>query len=368
MAGNISLDELVALNDEIAALVRSGVPLELGLSGFGRSVTGRLGRFAKQLGQSIAQGKSLPQSLDESPADFPPVYRAVVTAGIRSGRLPAALESLAASARNLQDVRRSIGLALLYPIVLTVAAYFGLWLVLTQIMPALLSVYEGDSPPFWTAVAQIGQWANRSVPIPATGRTVIVGWIPPLMLVIAASATWLSSRGARWLGGGTGGRLAAWIPLAGPAVRNGRLAALAETLGLLVEQDVPLGEALVLAADVAGDRRLARAARKIAATLAQGGSPPQAEQLAGFPPLLAWLVSSGGRQQSFVALSRHVADTYRRRMASQSRWLRDYLPMWLVILIGGSLVALVATTTFLPFSEMMQSLSEPSSRSIRIAP
>ena len=42
----ITLDQLVALNDEIAALVRAGVPLDRGLRSLGEDLPGRLGRFA----------------------------------------------------------------------------------------------------------------------------------------------------------------------------------------------------------------------------------------------------------------------------------------------------------------------------------
>ena len=44
-AGRISIDELAALNDEIAALVRAGVPLDRGLLGAGGDLPGGLGRI-----------------------------------------------------------------------------------------------------------------------------------------------------------------------------------------------------------------------------------------------------------------------------------------------------------------------------------
>jgi general secretion pathway protein F len=368
VAASISLEELVALNDEIAGLVRSGVPLELGLAGWGRSLPGKLGRIATKLGQSVAQGKSLPQSLDESGANFPPVYRAIVTAGIRSGRLPAALESLAVSARNLREVRQSVGLAVLYPLVLILLAYFAFWLVLTEFTPALLSVYEGQPPAFWTAVAEVGQWANAGVPIPLTEIVIAAGWIPPLVFAGVVALAWLSSRSAAALGGTASGWWLDRIPYAGRAVREARLAALAEILGLLVEQGVALDEAVVLAAESTADRRLVRTAHGLADLLKQGGSPPTAEQLAGFPPLLAWLVSSGGRQQTFVTVARHVADTYRRRVARDAHWLREYLPVWLVVIVGGGLVAWLGVATFLPFSQLMQDLGENFGNSLRVRP
>lgn len=41
--GDLSLDDLAALNDEIVALVRAGLPLEPGLTGARRDLRGRLG-------------------------------------------------------------------------------------------------------------------------------------------------------------------------------------------------------------------------------------------------------------------------------------------------------------------------------------
>ena len=49
-AGRISIDELAALNDEIAALVRTGVPLDRGLLGAGTELAGGLRRITTALG------------------------------------------------------------------------------------------------------------------------------------------------------------------------------------------------------------------------------------------------------------------------------------------------------------------------------
>jgi general secretion pathway protein F len=368
VAGSISLEELVALNDEIAGLVRSGVPLEISLSGWGRGLPGRLGRIVTALGKDMAQGKSLPQSLADAPANFPPVYRAIVTSGIRAGRLPAALESLASSARNLQEVRRCVGLAVLYPLVVVVLGYFALWLVLVQLLPGLLEIYEGNSPATWTALVDVGRLANSEVPIAFTDRVIVAGFIPPLALVVVATLWWLATRRAVGLGTGWTARLMGCIPVAGRTIRDARLASLSEILALLVEHGVGLSEAVVLAAECTADRRLVRTARRLAAALDRGSPLPPAEQLVGFPPLVAWLVESGSNQQTFVTVARHVADTYRRRIVRHARWLRDYLPMWLVVIVGGGLVTLLAMLTFLPFTELMQNLSDTIDQSLRVKP
>ena len=52
MAASMTLDELVALNDEIAGLVRAGIPLELGLAGCVRTGQGLLARARSALNSS----------------------------------------------------------------------------------------------------------------------------------------------------------------------------------------------------------------------------------------------------------------------------------------------------------------------------
>src|SRR3954454_5443535 len=55
--GAMALEELIALNDEIAALVRAGVPLERGLLDVGGELRGRLRAIATGLGGRVGGGE-----------------------------------------------------------------------------------------------------------------------------------------------------------------------------------------------------------------------------------------------------------------------------------------------------------------------
>lgn len=367
MANSISLDDLVALNDEIAGIVRSGVPLEMGLSGWGRDVGGPLGRLVAQLSEAVARGQSLPQSLAECRGQIPPVYNAIVTAGLKSGRLSAALESLASSARNLKEVRAAVGLAVLYPLVLILLGYCLTIALLRFVVPALLLPYDSNPPKFWSALAQFATLADAAIPIPGTDLAIEVIWLPPMVLVIAATFWWSRTRRAIMLDAGLAARWLCCVPRAGRVARNAKTATLAEVLGLLVEHDVPLGEAVVLAAECTADRALARSAQRLAASLAQGAEGERRRSEAeGFPPLLVWLVSSPIQKQTLVPMARHVAETHRRKTASDVQWLRDYLPIWLMLLVGGLVALLYCLTLFLPLTQLMEALSGGVSRSLRI--
>ncbi len=61
---SITIDQLLALNDEIAALVRAGVPLERGLVVTGRDLRGRLGGSRRPWRGGSAAGESLSEALE----------------------------------------------------------------------------------------------------------------------------------------------------------------------------------------------------------------------------------------------------------------------------------------------------------------
>ena len=67
-----TLDDLIALNDEIGALVRAGVPLEQGLAELGDDMPGRLGRVAAAVAERTARGESLQQALADHALALPP--------------------------------------------------------------------------------------------------------------------------------------------------------------------------------------------------------------------------------------------------------------------------------------------------------
>ncbi len=357
MSKSISLEDLVALNDEIAGLVRAGVPLELGLAGWARDLPGELGRLVKRLQAAIEQGQGLPQFFAEH-NQIPPVYKAIVSAGLKSGRLPVALESMSHTARHLREVRAAVGLAILYPLTVFLIGYALFALLATNFVVAILTLYENRPPKFWASLAQLT----------SLGRT---PWalIPPLIVLLVILAWWFQTRRAMVVDTGPAGRWLRWIPVVGRVVQNARAASLAEILAVLVESDVPLHEAVVLAAECTGDRRLRAASIKLSESLKQGGmSNVDWKTLEPFPPLLAWLVSCGSSQQAFVATARHLAGTCRRQIARDSQWLRDYLPMWLTVAVGSLVVAGYALTIFLPFSALMEMLSGNLGSNMRIKP
>jgi type II secretory pathway component PulF len=343
--GRMTLDELLVINEEIAALVRAGVPLEQGLAALGSDMPGRLGPIASMLAERLECGEPLLQVLADRSVRLPPVYRAVLEAGLRAGRLPAALECLAASLRRLADARRAILAAALYPLMVVVLAC-GLFAFFCQrIAPLLLTTFRAFEMPGQKPLGLLvscGRWAG------------LWGPLIPAVLVALAAFWWYQSRRAAMVQPGWSRLFFAWLPWVGRPLRTARTATFAEVLSLLMENRVPLPEGIVLAAEACGDRQLVPAARKFSEALQRGEVP--AADGAHIPPLLRWLMAANQRPDALLPAMNSAAATYRRLAQYQTDVARLLLPMLLTVAIGGGVTLLYTLSIFLPYVSMLRAL------------
>jgi type II secretory pathway component PulF len=110
-----------------------------------------------------------------------------------------------------------------------------------------------------------------------------------------------------------------------------------------------LPEALILAGEASGDRRLERNARQMAERLERGerGATDHAGQM-GFPPLLAWLLTGGASESQLASALEHLARAYRHEVQRLAQWLSVYLPLLLTAAIGGTVVLVYALAVLGP--------------------
>jgi type II secretory pathway component PulF len=148
------------------------------------------------------------------------------------------------------------------------------------------------------------------------------------------------------------------LPIIGTLLRSARLAAFADLLGILVAQNVPLPEAMRLAAEASSDPLLTQGAARVEEDISQGvplGAALQAQSLV--PELVVWMIGFGERQGTLSQALRQVAHLYRRQAEARAALLRTILPPILVIVLAGSLGALFVFGLMAPFFQLLEGLS-----------
>ena len=166
------------------------------------------------------------------------------------------------------------------------------------------------------------------------------------------AAWWYAATRARSLYAGWAHRLLRRVPWVGPMLRWSQTATFLELLAMLVENQVPLHEGVLLAGRASGDAELARSAEQLAAALGQAEPAAAVAGPAGdvLPPLVRWSILAARRDGALLPALRSTADAYRRRAQQQAEVVRVFLPVALTICVGGSVVLAYGLAVFGPMS------------------
>jgi len=339
------LEPIAALNQEIAALVRAGIPLELGLSQVAAAWPEQFSAVAQRIAERLTQGDSLPEALRREGPAISPAYVAVVEAGLAAGRLPEALENLAEISLTMQDLQRRAWLAAVYPILVCTLTYVMFVAFVQFGVPIWLETRDFYFLPPRLLFTVLGE----------LHRT-LMWWGPLIPLAILVFTMWSLLRNRLAMGVSSVGW---WIPGAWIAHRHLVRAQFARLLAVLVEHAVPGTKAVLLAADATGDEQLQSSAMVMSAELERGATWSEAVSRATrLPEFLRWMLVVGEQQGSLAAVMRQTAATYQRKADRWLEWMRNSLPVLLVGGVCGSMVLIYCLGIFLPMVQFWQDLFE----------
>jgi general secretion pathway protein F len=347
-----ALADFIALNEELAALVRARIPLESNLARLGSQLPGKSGALAERIGRRLESGQDFVSAMDAECKSMPPSYRAALAAGVQSGNLGGALKAIVDSASRLDRMRHVTIVAMLYPLVLVVLVCWLLTIVVKLVVPSFAWI---EHTPFKPIL-----WMSDSpytVPVLAVALpSIVLGW--------AILWWWRSGRL-----GGSSPRLGLLATLTGSGrvYRWGEAARFAELLYLLVERGLPLDQSLQLAGEAAGYRRLQNAAIQMAKGIHAGEVVPKssaqaAKYEADIPVLIRLALQHAGDRPLLIASLRQAATMYQERTVRAAEWYGEYLPIFMTIAIGGTFTIGFTLFVLWPYASMLHELAGPAWR------
>ncbi|MEA3291249.1 MAG: type II secretion system F family protein, partial [Pseudomonadota bacterium] len=151
----ISGTELAVITRQFAILLDSGMTIEGTLGGLIEQAESHTVKSTLSGVRSmIMEGRSLAEALRAFPRSFPELYTASVAAGEQTGHLEEVLERLADYTEARQGLQQRIGVALVYPIILTVVSILIVVGLMTYVVPQVVRVFEdtGQTLPLLTRI------------------------------------------------------------------------------------------------------------------------------------------------------------------------------------------------------------------------
>jgi general secretion pathway protein F len=335
---------LALLTRQLASLVQSGMPLDQALLAVHEQADDVPARkIVDAIRTQVMAGESLPAALSRFPRTFSPLYRGLIGAGTETGRLPEVLTRLADYLDARLALRQKFVVALIYPALVTVIAVGVIAVLVTYVVPQVVSVYQQSRQTLPLLTQAL---IATSAFFRATGWL----WLGAFLVVAAAFSLALRREPTRERLHGALLR----IPGAGRLAASLDTARYASTLAILVGSGTPLLRALDAATGVVRMLPLARAARAAAALVREGVSLSRAlKEQSAFPPVLIHLVANGEQSGSLAPMLERAAGELERDAERRLAWIAALIQPTLIVLMGAIVLVLVLAV-MLPIVTMNQ--------------
>ena len=289
----------------------------------------------------VMEGRRLSDAMALQGQAFPPLYRAMVSAGETSGALEPILERLADGLEHDQVVRGKVITALVYPIVLAVVALGVITAMMTFVVPRVVDQFDS---------------MNQTLPL--LTRLVIGvshlmrdwGWLLALVLIAGGliGAILLRNPAIRLRADTAVLRL----PLIGRLTRDLHGAKMARTLSTMIAAGLPVLEGLTITARTVSNRRLRLATETMADAVREGGGLSAAMRRADvFPPILVYMTASGESSGRLEPMLERAADYLEREFSTFTAVMLSLLEP-AIIVVMGAVVALIVLSILLPILQI----------------
>ena len=344
---SIATRELLVFNQELATLLKAGMPLVQSLDLLKRRVESPLFKSVlNDVHERVRSGTALSDAFAAQGDLFPRVYTASLLAGERSGSLDTVLRRYVEYAKIIATVKRKTVSALVYPLILITLALGLVTLIVLKVVPAFSDFYDtfGADLPFVTRMI---------VRLSAIIRTQFVFIVLALVGTIVTFVMWVKQPGqkARF------DRLILRVPSLGPIARKFATSQMARTLATLLGGGLPLVNALDIASKSVGNQYMARELDVVSLRVREGESFAAALEARGvFPDVAVKMAEVGESTGALQDMLNTVADFYDEEISTNmERFVTLVEPLLLVVM--GVIIASLLLALYMPLFQLSSVLS-----------
>ena len=337
----VKANDFLLFNQQLAALLRAGIPILQAISMLRRRATSlRLRAVLEAVEEAIRGGAALSQAFAAQGAIFPRIYTASILAGERSGALDEVLSRYVNYMRRSVALRRKIRGALAYPLFLLLASLSMVVFLIVYVVPKMSDLFAGFGgklPLVTQIVLTLSGWLTGNI-----------FWLAPLVIVSAVGlGIWSRTLGGRL----TIDRLKLKIPIAGKLLVQLSVAQAARSLATLLAGGITLVESWEIAAESITNLELRRRSSAILPMIREGQSFTESLESAGWLPALAIdMIGIGERSGSLREMLDEVATFYDAEGEVKLEQLTTTLEPAILVVMGG-IVVVILLAIYLPIIE-----------------
>jgi type IV pilus assembly protein PilC len=347
--GKIGRHEFLVFNQELATLLKAGMPLVQSLDILRSRLSNPLFKsILDDVHEKLRGGTALSDAFAAHGDLFPSVYTASLMAGERSGNLDAVLRRFVAYSKTIDTVRSKTISAMVYPVILVALAAFLVGIIVIKVVPTFAEFYSSfnsELPLSTRIIVMISDVLRAQL------------WLILIAIAgaVVAFMTWVRQPGR-------GAQLDRWmlkLPFIGPSFHKFSTSQMARTLATLLSGGIPLVNALEIAARSTGNRHLGKELEVVALRVREGQS------FAGtlmdrqtVPDVALKMIEVGESTGALTEMLNSLADFYDEEIDTEvSRFVTVIEPAMLVVM--GVVIAGIVMSLYLPLFQLTSVIGNP---------
>jgi general secretion pathway protein F len=336
---------LLLFSQEMATLLKAGLSLIDAIESLAEKETQAEHRKVLQdLARYLYEGKSFSQALHLFPSVFPELYVALVQSSERTGELQQALARFVAYQMQVDQVKKKIVSASVYPVLLFLVGTGVLLFLLGFVVPKFSQVYEelGDNLPWMSQLLML--WGRFLQAHYAEMGVLGLG-------LLAGGAYLVRDEGFRE----RLGRLLEAIPAIRQRLFLYHLARFYRSLGMLLKGGIPILPAIGMVKgllNAAMRTRLEQAAARVREGVALSAALEGSELTT---PVALRMLRAGEHSGNLGEMLERTAEFYDEEMA---RWVDWFIKLFEPILMTviGVVIGIVVVLMYIPIFELASSI------------
>ena len=349
LQGRIKTKVLTQFTRQLATLVNAGLPLMRGIEVLKRQMKDpRMQEALTGISENIAAGGTFSESLTQYPKIFDNLYVNMVKAGEAGGVLEVVLGRLAEFAEKAERIKNKVKGAMIYPIVVLVAAIGITAFLLVAVIPKFQQVFNdmlgGQAlPPITQFVIDASEFVQHN------GFQIFLALVAVVVILKIIAKT---EKGAYFFD-----VLKLKMPVTGTLAQRSAVSKFTRTLGTLLSSGVPILQSLTITRDTTGNRVLTDAIQSVHDSVKEGESMTQPlSQCKVFPPMVVSMVEVGEETGALADMLTRIANTYDdevdNAVAGMTAAIEPALIIVLAVVVGTIVIAM-----FLPMVKIIGSVS-----------
>src|SRR3989344_1353926 len=324
--GRVPMQEKMVFARNLAVMVSAGVSLVKSLDVLSRQTDNRAWRkILEDAGLAVKKGKPLSRAMEESPAVFSPLFRAMVRAGEASGKLDEALKLVAQQLERDYDLRRKARGAFAYPAVILFAMIVIGILMMVYVVPTLVQTFE-----------------ELEVELPATTLVIVYAskflterWLLSA-LITASFAGLIAAAASSDKGRNIISIILLKTPIASALIKKINSARVSRTLGSLISSGVDIVDAIRVTGDVVQNPRFKKVLASAEEEIQKGNQISQVfiQNSDLFPLLVGETMAVGEETGKFSEMLARLADFFEEDVSQSTKTLSTIIEPALMIIMG----------------------------------